>query len=92
MNIIFSIEGGIGKSVIATAVLKAMRKQYNKAYIIVVTAYPDVFINNPNVNKTITHSQLNGVYSNYIMDKNCKVVVTYPYTSLDFITQKQHLV
>ena len=35
MNIIFSIDGGIGKSVIATAVLKAMRKKYDKAYIIV---------------------------------------------------------
>ena len=92
MNIIFSIDGGIGKSVIATAVLKAMRKKYDKAYIIVVTSYPDVFINNPNVNTTITHNQLNGIYSNYIMNKDCKVFMTDPYTSSDFITEKQHLI
>ena len=92
MNIIFSIEGGIGKSVIATAVLKAMRKKYDKDYIIVVTSYPDVFINNPNANKTITHNQLNGIYSNYIMNKDCKVFMTDPYTSSDFITEKQHII
>jgi ADP-heptose:LPS heptosyltransferase len=92
MNIIFSIEGGIGKSVIATAVLKAMRKKYNKAYIIVVTAYPEVFINNPNVNKTLNFNQLNGIYSTYIMDKDSKVFITDPYTSSDFITEKQHII
>ena len=88
MNIIFSIDGGIGKSVIATAVLKAMRKKYDKAYIIVVTAYPDVFINNPNANKVLNFNQLNGIYSNYIMDKDCKVFMADPYTSSDFITEK----
>jgi len=92
MNIIFSIEGGIGKSVIATAVLKAMRKKYNKAYIIVVTAYPEVFINNPNVNKTLNFNQLNGIYSTYIMNKDSKVFITDPYTSSDFITEKQHVI
>jgi ADP-heptose:LPS heptosyltransferase len=92
MNIIFQIDGGIGKSVMATAVLKAMRKKHSKDYIIVVTAYPDVFINNPNANKVLNFNQLNGIYSNYIMDKDCKVFMTDPYTSSDFITEKQHVI
>jgi ADP-heptose:LPS heptosyltransferase len=92
MYIIFQIDGGIGKSVMATAVLKAMRKKHTKDYIIVITAYPDVFINNPNVNKVLNFNQLNGIYSNYIMDKDCKVFVTDPYTSSDFITEKQHVI
>jgi ADP-heptose:LPS heptosyltransferase len=92
MYIIFQIDGGIGKSVMATAVLKAMRKKHTKDYIIVVTAYPDVFINNPHVNKVLNFSQLNGIYSNYIMGKDCKVFMTDPYTSSDFITEKQHVI
>ena len=30
MNIIFSIEGGLGKSIMGTAVLKAIKNQYPK--------------------------------------------------------------
>jgi ADP-heptose:LPS heptosyltransferase len=92
MYIIFQIDGGIGKSVMATAVLKAMRKKHTKDYIIVVTSYPDVFINNPNANKVLNFNQLNGIYSNYIMDKDCKVFMADPYTSSDFITEKQHVI
>ena len=92
MYIIFQIDGGIGKSVMATAVLKAMRKKHTKDYIIVVTSYPDVFINNPNANKVLNFNQLNGIYTNYIMDKDCKVFMTDPYTSSDFITEKQHVI
>ena len=35
MNVIFSIDGGLGKSIMATAVLKAIKKQYSKANILV---------------------------------------------------------
>ena len=62
MNIIFSIEGGLGKSIMGTAVLKAIKNQYPKSYIIVVTHYPDVFIGNPNANKVFTHEKANGLY------------------------------
>ena len=33
MNIIFQVDGGLGKSIMATAVLKAIRKQYKKENI-----------------------------------------------------------
>ena len=49
MNIIFQIEGGLGKSIMATAMVKVIKKRYKNANIIVVTAYPDVFLNNPDV-------------------------------------------
>lgn len=93
MNVIFQIEGGIGKSIMATAVLKAIRKQYKKANIIVVTAYPDVFIANPNVNKVLRFDQLSGIYEKSIMnDKDCKVFVADPYHTSDYITESKHLI
>lgn len=92
MNIIFQIDGGIGKSIIGTAVLKAIKKKYNKANIIVVTHYPEIFIGNPNVNKVLKHDQLVGIHKNYIEKKDCKVFVTDPYSTSDFITEQKHLI
>ena len=92
MNVIFNIEGGLGKSIMATAVLKAIKKQYKKANIIVVTGYPDVFIANPNVNKVLKFDQLNGIYEQNIMNKDCKVFISDPYHTSDFITESKHLI
>jgi ADP-heptose:LPS heptosyltransferase len=92
MNIIFQIDGGLGKSIMATAVLKAIKKKYSKANIIVVTSYPDVFISNPNVNRIISHNQMDGIYEKWIMQKEAKVFVSDPYQSSDFITESKHLI
>jgi ADP-heptose:LPS heptosyltransferase len=92
MNVIFQVDGGLGKSIMATAVLKAIKKQYSKANIIVVSSYPDVFIGNPNVNKVLTHETMSGIYEKYIMGKEAKVFVTDPYTTSSYITEEKHLI
>jgi hypothetical protein len=92
MNIIFQIDGGLGKSIMATAVLKAIKKQYSKANIIVVSSYPDVFISNPNANRVISHNQMNGIYEKWVLHKEAKVFITDPYQSSDFITETNHLI
>lgn len=91
-TIIFSIDGGLGKSIMGTAVLKAIKKQYKKANIMVSTAYPDVFINNPNLNKIITSSNNSGIYRDYIQNKEAKVFIGDPYSTSDYITESKHLI
>lgn len=90
-TVIFQIDGGLGKSIAGTAVLKALRKAYKKSQIIVVTAYPDVFINNPNVNKVLRSGQTIGIYKNYISGKAAKIFIADPYHTSDFITCEKHL-
>jgi ADP-heptose:LPS heptosyltransferase len=90
-TIIFSIDGGLGKNVMATAVLKAIKKQYKKANIIVITGYPDVFIANPNVNRVIESGKQNGIYINHIESKDSKVFISDPYNTSDYITESKHL-
>ena len=90
-TIIFSVEGGLGKSIMGTAILKAIKKEYKKANIIVITSYPDVFVGNPNVNKVFNHQQAVSLYKNYIHNKNTKVFILDPYMSSDFITESNHL-
>ena len=48
---IFHIEGGIGKHVASTAVVKAYKKQNPDRKIIVVCAWPEVFLNNKDIHQ-----------------------------------------
>tara|TARA_B110000977_G_C11040011_1_gene478508 strand:- start:120 stop:1001 length:882 start_codon:yes stop_codon:yes gene_type:complete len=88
MNVIFQVDGGLGKSIMATAMVKVIKKRYKNANIIIVTAYPDVFLNNPNVFETHHTSQINGLYLKYIKDQKCKIFVEDPYRNSDFITEQ----
>jgi ADP-heptose:LPS heptosyltransferase len=90
-TIIFQVDGGLGKSIMATAIVKVIKKEYKKANIIVVTGYPDVFIGNPNVNKVLHQQQAVGLYKSYIQNKETKVFITDPYSTSDFITESNHL-
>jgi ADP-heptose:LPS heptosyltransferase len=90
-TIIFQVDGGLGKSIMATAILKVIKKEYKKANIIVVTGYPDVFIGNPNANKVLHQQQAVGLYKSYIQNKDTKVFISDPYSTSDFITESNHL-
>ena len=92
MNIIFDISGGLGKNILSTAVLKAIKTQYPKAKVIVLTSYPDAFIGNPNVNKVIIHGTTTSIYKDYIENKEAKIFITDPYTTSDYLTESKHLI
>jgi len=91
MNIIFAIDGGLGKSIMATAVVQAIKKKYKKSNLIVVTAYPDVFLHNPYVNRCLKGDNGNRLYKEYIKDQKCKIFVANPYHTDDFLQNKKHL-
>ncbi len=88
MNIIFQIDGGLGKSIMGTAMVKVIRKRYKNSHIVVVTAYPDVFLNNPNVDECFHTNQMGGAYLKYIKDQDCKIFVEDPYRRSEFILEK----
>lgn len=91
MNIIFQVDGGLGKSIASTAVIAAIKNHYKKSKIIVVSPYPDVFLNNPNVYRTYLTSQINGLYLKYIKGKDSKIFACEPYTHNSFLTGEEHL-
>ena len=88
MNILFQINGGLGKSIMATAMVKVIKKRYKNSNLIVITAYPDVFLNNPNVSKVYNTNNINGFYLKYIKDQKCKIFAEDPYRNEDFILDK----
>jgi hypothetical protein len=92
MNIIFSINGGIGKCVMATAVCKAIKKQYKKANLIIVSGYPEVFINNPNVHRSYGFGTTSYFYEEYIKNEKVLVFANDPYLTTEHIKHEQHLI
>jgi len=92
MNIVFQINGGIGKCIMATAVCEAIKKQYPKSTLIVVSGYPDVFLNNPNVDRTYAFNGFSYFYEDYIEGKDFKVFAHDPYLEIGHLLQNEHLI
>lgn len=92
MYSIFHIEGGMGKNILATAVVSSLKKSEPKRQIIIVTAWPAVWFNNPNVHQIYPISQTANFYKNFVKDKDCKVFRQDPYHHQDYILNKKHLI
>lgn len=93
MTVIFHIDGGLGKHIMATALLKVIKKAHPNDTIHVVCAYPDVFKNNPMADKVIQNGQHGAYYQDNIRgkEKQTKLYYTDPYTHSDFILEQDHL-
>jgi hypothetical protein len=91
-NIIFEISGGIGKNIMATAVIKAIKKHRPEDNIIVTTAWDKVFTNNPDVHRVYNLNNMNYFYDDYIKDKEIEIFAHEPYKTADFIQKKKHLI
>ena len=92
MNIIFQISGGLGKCVMATAVCKAIKTKHPKAKLIVVSAYPEVFLNNKEVHRSFAFNGLSYFYDEYIDGKDFKIFANDPYLETAHIQQNEHLI
>jgi len=92
MNIVFQINGGIGKCVMATAVCEAIKKQYPNSKLIVVSAYPDAFLNNPYVYRAFAFGDLSYFYNEYIENQDFKIFAHDPYIQTEHVMQNEHLI
>jgi hypothetical protein len=91
-SIIFHVNGGIGKCVASTAIIRAMKKVYDSIPIIVVCGYPDVFKNNPNVEQVYHFNELSHFYENHVFRKNPWVIKKEPYEEFGYYGHKNHLI
>jgi len=93
MKIVFEIRGGIGKSVAATAVCKAIKTQYPSSKLIVITGYPPVFEGNRNVFEVRMGHEGAYFYRDHIMDQEDTIFfLQEPYIETDFIHRRGHLI
>lgn len=93
MNIIFEINGGLGKSIAATVVCAKIKKKYPESKLIVISHWKDVFLNNPNVDVClIGTAEDNEFYSKYVENQKVLFMIVDPYATSDHITGDKHLI
>ena len=93
MKIVFQINGGIGKSIAATAVCKAIKTQYPESRLIVITGYPEVFAGNRRVETVLSFGDLNYFYRNHVQGQDDTLFFMHdPYLATDFIHRRGHLI
>jgi hypothetical protein len=92
LKIIFQINGGIGKSVTATGVIRAIKDKYPNDELIVITAYPDVFLNNPFVDRCFGPMNYPYFYEQYILPGDTITMLHDPYLETAHILGQEHLI
>jgi len=92
-NIVFFCEGGIGKNIAGTAVVRAIKKQFPDKKITVVAGCPDIFMNNLNVRKIFNFNNALHFY-NDLIDQNDDIYImkVESYLHTDYLTKQKHVV
>ena len=89
---VFQIEGGVGKHIAATAVIKAYKNAHPKRKIVVVCAFPEIFLRNKDVARHYRIGMVPYFYEDYIYKKDVQVFAQDPYRQTAHITKQSHLV
>lgn len=88
---VLHVEGGIGKNIVATNVVRCIKKQYPDRQLIVVSTYPEVFIHNPHIYRVYKAGMCSYFYDDYIKGKDTIVYRHEPYFSNSVITRQKCL-
>jgi len=89
--VIFHIDGGCGKNIAATAVVKSIKAQYPEHKLIVVCAWPEVFIHNPNIHRVYRFGNIPYFYDDFINKKDSVILRMEPYHSGDLLYKRKSL-
>jgi len=91
-EVVFFIQGGIGKHIAATAVAECIKNNYSERNLIVVCPYPEVFLNNPFVYRVYRSNTVQYFYNDFIKDKDVIYFGNEVYQSNEYIVQNKHLI
>lgn len=89
---IFHIEGGLGKHVLATAVAKCIKNNYPDRELIIVCAYPEIYLNLDFVNRVYRLGNTPYFYDDYINEKDSLIFKHEPYFTENHIHKKLPLI
>ena len=88
---VWFIHGGLGKNVAATALVKSIKKTHPNRKLIIVCSWPQVFLNNPNIDRVYSAGNIPHFYEDYIEGKDIIVCNQEPYNQTGHITKQNHV-
>ena len=89
---IFHIQGGIGKHVAATAVAQTIKRNHPDRRLIVVCAYPEIFINLDWVDRVYTIGATQYFYQEYVQGQDSILFHHEPYYTTNHIHKRKSLI
>ncbi len=90
-NIVFIVEGGLGKNIASTAVVRAIKKTFPDKRITVIAGFHDIFLQNPNVYRTYNFANPLHFYEDYINEET-HVIRCEPYLDYKYLQKECHIV
>jgi len=76
---IFTHQGGLGKSIAATAVAQAIKNNFPERELVVVTPWPELWINLPFVYRVFPLGNTSYFYEEFVRDKGSLIFGNEPY-------------
>jgi hypothetical protein len=89
---VFHIEGGLGKNVASTAIARLIKEKHPDRRLIVVASWPEVYLQNPHVDRVYRVGHTPYFYDDYILDKDVLIFRHEPYFQTSHITKKTQLI
>ena len=89
---IFHLEGGLGKHVAATAVAKAIKNNHPDRKLIIICAYPEIFLNLEFVDRVYRIGNTPYFYKDYIDNKDSLIFKHEPYFTTEHIHKTMQLI
>ena len=90
--VVWHIEGGLGKNIAATALCESIKKTYPDRKLIMVVSHPEVFLNNPFIDRVYFIGNKSYFYDDYIKDKDTLIFKQEPYNQTGHILRQKHLI
>ena len=82
----------MGKNIAGTSLVKSIKEKYPDRKLIMVTSWPEVYLNNMDVDRVYQLGQSPYFYEDYIENKDVIISKHEPYHQTDHITKKKHLI
>lgn len=89
--VVFHVEGGLGKNVASTAVIKNIAQKYKDRKLVVMASFPEVFLNNPYIHRVYRLGMTPYFWEDYINNQDTVVLRREPYFETSHIMRKTPL-
>lgn len=91
-NIVVMVDGGMGKVVCSTGIVKALAKRFEDKRIIVVCGYPEMYDHNLHVHRVFNFNNTLNFHEDYFIERDDTYVIkTEPYLDFDYVNGKEHI-
>ena len=90
--VIFNPEGGLGKIIASTTIIKNIQEKYPDHKIIVLTPWPEVYLNNPRIYRVYKSGITPYFYRDYLEGRESIVLKGEPYFNTNHLYGRNHLI